>query len=136
MKGAANRIALLAVAVALASLQCSADHDSDTVLGRTWTIDPIRSGAPPELADERLAVPWLKDRPSFGIAFSGGGTRSAAASLGELRALHDLGWLARARHISANSGGSWAAVPYTYLPTAIPEEGRRSATGTTPVALR
>jgi hypothetical protein len=38
-----------------------------------------------------LSVPWLKDKRSFGIAFSGGGTRSATATLGQLRALNELG---------------------------------------------
>ncbi len=94
----------------------------DTVNVRTWTVDAGSGALPPELADDELAVPWLADRASFGIAFSGGGTRSAAASLGELRALHDLGWLRRARYITSNSGGSWATVPYTYLPLSIDEE--------------
>ncbi|MCP4300045.1 MAG: hypothetical protein GY783_05640, partial [Gammaproteobacteria bacterium] len=67
-------------------------------------------------------VPWLEDRASFGIAFTGGGTRSASATLGELRALNDLGWLDRARYISSNSGGSWVTVPYTYLPQAIGDD--------------
>ena len=76
----------------------------ETVAVRTWITD-TNSGAPlPEMADAELAVPWLKDRASFGIAFSGGGIRSASAPLGQLRALHSLGWLDRARYISANSG--------------------------------
>lgn len=113
---------LLAAILLLASLVFVATSNVDTINVRTWDIDGNSAGPPPELADHELAVPWLRDRPSFGIAFSGGGTRSAAASLGELRALHDLGWLRRARYISANSGGSWATVPYTYLPVAIDEE--------------
>ena len=43
-----------------------------------------------------------------GICFSGGGTRSMAATMGQLRALHKLGLLAKARYISSVSGGSWA----------------------------
>lgn len=93
----------------------------ERVAVRTWIVND--SGEPlPELADSELAVPWLKERPSFGLAFSGGGTRSASASLGQLRALHDLGWLRQARYIASNSGGSWISVPYTYLPLAIDEE--------------
>lgn len=93
----------------------------ERVAVRTWIVTD--SGEPlPELADNELAVPWLEDRPSFGLAFSGGGTRSASASLGQLRALHDLGWLQQARYIASNSGGSWISVPYTYLPLAIDEE--------------
>ncbi len=94
----------------------------ETVAVRTWVTDTVSGARLPEIADAELAVPWLKDRASFGIAFSGGGTRSASASLGQLRALHDLGWLGKARYISANSGGSWAAVPFTYLPSAIDDE--------------
>jgi len=74
---------------------------------------------PPELTDEVLRVPWLLERPSFGVAFSGGGTRSATATLGQLRALHDLGWIAQARYFSANSGSTWTLVPYIYLPERI-----------------
>jgi hypothetical protein len=61
----------------------------------------------------------LATRPSFGVAFSGGGTRSASATLGQLRALHALGLDRRLQYISAVSGGSWAAVPYTFLPEDI-----------------
>lgn len=76
----------------------------------------------PEIDDPRVNIPWLGDRPSFGIAFSGGGTRSSAATLGELRALNKLGWIDRARYISANSGGSWTVQPFIYLPKDIPDE--------------
>jgi hypothetical protein len=50
----------------------------------------------------------------LGIAFSGGGTRSATATLGELRGLHENGWLAHVRYITAVSGGSWTSVPFVY----------------------
>lgn len=50
----------------------------------------------------------------LGIAFSGGGTRSATATLGELRALHENGWLKHVRYLTAVSGGSWTSVPFTY----------------------
>jgi hypothetical protein len=104
----------------LVSLLFFAQRNIDEVAVRTWVIDA--STDVPELTDNELAVPWLSSRASFGIALSGGGTRSASASLGELRAMHSLGWLSRARYITSNSGGSWAAVPYTYLPLAIDEE--------------
>lgn len=72
----------------------------------------------PERSDPELAVPEVVAREpwSFGIAFSGGGTRAASATLGQLRALHEQGWLDKAQYISAVSGGSWAAIPYTFLP--------------------
>jgi len=115
-----KRTVFLAAILVLVSLVYVALVDVETVAVRTWVTDSY-SGMP-ELADDELAVPWLRDRASFGIAFSGGGTRSASASLGELRALHELGWLRRARYISSNSGGSWITVPHTYLPLAIDEQ--------------
>jgi len=122
VKQPATNIVVLAAILFLAGVVVVTRGHVDVVNVRTWDIEAGSGAAPPELADDTLAVPWLRDRPSFGIAFSGGGTRSAAASLGELRALHDLGWLSRARYISANSGGSWVTVPYTFLPLSIDEE--------------
>ena len=121
-----NRTTKLTVTLAAVLLLFGLVHVSrsnvETVAVRTWVTDTVSGARLPEIADAELAVPWLKDRASFGIAFSGGGTRSASASLGQLRALHDLGWLGKARYISANSGGSWAAVPFTYLPLAIDDQ--------------
>lgn len=121
-----NRTTKLTVTLAAVLLLFGLVHVSrsnvETVAVRTWVTDTVSGARLPEIADAELAVPWLKDRASFGIAFSGGGTRSASASLGQLRALHDLGWLGKARYISANSGGSWAAVPFTYLPSAIDDQ--------------
>ncbi len=71
----------------------------------------------PELGDPALQLPEIASRPNAGIAFSGGGTRAAAAAVGQLRGLHALGVLTKARYISCVSGGSWACVPFTYLPT-------------------
>ncbi len=51
----------------------------------------------------------------IGICFSGGGTRSATCTHGQLRALKELGVLERVGYISCVSGGAWAAVPYTFL---------------------
>ncbi|MBI4887764.1 MAG: patatin-like phospholipase family protein [Acidobacteria bacterium] len=56
----------------------------------------------------------LESRRDLGVAFSGGGTRSAAATAGELRGLAANHWLPRVRYITGVSGGSWAAVPFTY----------------------
>ncbi len=116
----AKPVFVVAAILLLVGLLFVALSSDDEVAVRTWVIDS-NSGVP-ELADEELAVPWLRNRASFGIAFSGGGTRSAAASLGELRALHELGWLHRARHIASNSGGSWVTVPYTFLPLSIADQ--------------
>jgi hypothetical protein len=75
---------------------------ADYWLGKTaWT--------PPE-------KPALDGRQlsDLGVAFSGGGTRAATATVGQLRGLQANGWLPRVRYLTAVSGGSWAAVPFTY----------------------
>lgn len=64
----------------------------------------------------------LKGKESLGITFSGGGTRSASLSMGQLRALNNLGVLQRAKYMSGVSGGSWATVPFTFLDTAISDQ--------------
>ena len=122
MKGITRRTVLLLVLLVLSIALLFVYEIVDRVAVRTWVVDAGSDAPLPEMADAELAVPWLADRASFGIAFSGGGTRSASASLGELRALNQLGWLDRTRYISSNSGGSWITVPYTYLPLAIDED--------------
>jgi hypothetical protein len=104
--------------IAHVSTPIVADSRFDELNIRTWNI----SANPhffPEIDDPQINVPWLKDRPSFSIAFSGGGTRSATATLGALRALKKLGWIEKARYISANSGGSWALQPFIFIPKII-----------------
>jgi hypothetical protein len=63
-----------------------------------------------------------KRTKNVGIAFSGGGSRAAAATAGQLRALNYLGLLDNVRYISCVSGGSWASISYTYLPEHISDE--------------
>jgi hypothetical protein len=87
------------------------------VWARYWTIPPdfwqgTSAWTPPEKA--ALDARHLSD---LGIAFSGGGTRSATATVGQLRGLRENGWLQHVRYITAVSGGSWAAVPFTYSDT-------------------
>ncbi|VAW60527.1 hypothetical protein MNBD_GAMMA11-477 [hydrothermal vent metagenome] len=57
---------------------------------------------------------FLASTSNCGICFSGGGTRSLAACMGQMRALNELGVLQNARYISCVSGGSWASAAYTY----------------------
>ncbi|WP_025898779.1 hypothetical protein [Sneathiella glossodoripedis] len=76
---------------------------------RYWPTPQEKTGYP-ELQD-----PQIRNRPSFGVAFQGGGNRAAPAALGQLRALHHLEWIDKVRYISAISGGSWTSIPYTYL---------------------
>lgn len=80
---------------------------------RVWAFrDRFADGYP-----EREHHEWSSHR--VGVCFSGGGTRSASASLGQMRALHELGLVDRLDMIGAVSGGSWFSVPYTYLPAEI-----------------
>ncbi|MEH6475977.1 MAG: hypothetical protein V7727_09825 [Sneathiella sp.] len=58
----------------------------------------------------------LDQNDTFGLAFTGGGTRAATMALGQLRALHELGWMKKVQYISAVSGGAWTVVPYSFLP--------------------
>ena len=91
------------------------------VQGRVWeTKENSRSF--PEL-DPKLMPSTLQNiytenggkiSKTNGLVFSGGGTRSATLTLGQLRSLRELGVLDKFHYISAISGGSWAAVPYVY----------------------
>lgn len=83
---------------------------------------PTEICAPAELsrarAPERAS---LELDASYGVAFSGGGSRSAAATIGQLRGLHRAGLLPSIDYFSAVSGGAWAAVPYTYYQGGEPD---------------
>lgn len=57
----------------------------------------------------------LGDKAKVGVCFSGGGTRSASCTHGQLRALNELGLLEKIGYFSCVSGGSWAALPFTFL---------------------
>lgn len=61
---------------------------------------------------------------NVGICFSGGGSVAMMSALGQLRALSTMqvngtDVISQAMAISTVSGGSWAVVPFTYLPDAI-----------------
>ena len=70
----------------------------------------------PELHDEDFSSPYVSARSNFGVCFSGGGTRSASATLGQLRGLKEAGLLEKIGYISAVSGGSWGSAPFIFLP--------------------
>jgi hypothetical protein len=63
----------------------------------------------PEWDELRTARP--KD---FAVAFSGGGTRSASASVGQLRGLAQNGWLKHVRYAASVSGGTWANAAFAF----------------------
>ena len=86
---------------------------------RYWQA-PLSAGYPEKIEQE---LDYLWQRPSFGIAFSGGGTRSASASWGQLRGLREAGLLDQAQYLSAVSGGAWAAIPFTFHNVRAPVTG-------------
>ena len=75
-----------------------------------WCERTIQPGA--HLFPEWDRIPEAKR--AFGVAFSGGGTRSASAAVGQLRGLLTNGWLDQIGYFSSVSGGTWAAVPFVY----------------------
>jgi hypothetical protein len=67
-------------------------------------------------------IPRTDTPGNVGVCLSGGGSRSMIASQGQLRGLKALGLLGKVKALSTVSGGSWAAVPFMYLPDAIPDD--------------
>jgi len=59
-------------------------------------------------------LPEFSDRLDYGLCFSGGGSRSMALSIGQMRGLKQLGLLEKAGYTSSVSGGSWAATVFSY----------------------
>ena len=57
---------------------------------------------------------FLSKTSNNGVCFSGGGTRSLTATMGQLRALQQLNLIENIRYISCVSGGSWACTTFTY----------------------
>ncbi len=69
---------------------------------------------------------WVTDQDSFtypesvyrkpltGVCFSGGGTRSYAATIGQIRGLSALGLWKKIGYVSGVSGGAWAVVAETF----------------------
>src|SRR5262245_56451049 len=107
-------LALMVVVALSAASECDA-----CLISRLWLIDAghWKETGRPDFPERMLLD---KERPvDVGIAFSGGGTRAATAAIGQLRGLQRNGWLDRVRYMTAVSGGSWAAVPFTYSRTAI-----------------
>ena len=81
------------------------------IRARVWLTSGPK-GIYPEHANRSAGLP---PRPT-GICFSGGSTRSYAATVGQLRGLTASGLINRVGYLSAVSGGAWAAAPYVYYP--------------------
>ena len=121
------RISTLAVSVTLLMGWVTSCHHygSEHYKALAWkTNDVALTGRAKKLAPvvyPEVAYGYVKGKADLGIAFSGGGNRSATMTSGQLRALNQLGLLKRAKYISAVSGGTWCAVPYTFLTDASPD---------------
>ncbi|WP_338849482.1 hypothetical protein V8J88_10665 [Massilia sp. W12] len=86
----------------------------DKNTARIWFDEEIRKNGWPE-----AAFAQVKARKNLGIGFSGGGIRAATAAFGQARALHQAGLMKHVRYTACISGGSWFAIPWTYLPASI-----------------
>lgn len=89
--------------------------------GMIWKTKGYAGKADPRFFPEQ-GIPAIARKPNLGVCFSGGGNRSAAATLGELRALFHTGILQQVRYVSAVSGGSWGSGPWVFLQDATPEK--------------
>ena len=87
---------------------------SPDVRARVWLTDGPKAVYPEQ-------TPQVAISPrSTGVCFSGGGTRSYTATVGQLRGLTAAGLIGQVGYLSAVSGGAWAAAPYTYYPAGSP----------------
>ena len=100
MTSTRTRSLIAAVTLSVAALAAVAAQDDECRTGclkaRYWHV-PLASRRDltvtfPETEPLKKARP---DTLDFGVAFSGGGTRSASAAVGQLRALHHLHQLFR-----------------------------------------
>jgi len=77
--------------------------------------------------DDSFTFPEMNDsvllaKKNVGIAFSGGGTRSASLTMGQLRGLNEIEVLKDIRYLSAVSGGSWGSFPFVFLDNSISDK--------------
>jgi len=90
----------------------------------------VGGGPPSELVVAVAPTPPTPNPPSepvLGVCLSGGGSRALSAALGALSGLRSLphpddptrSMMDEVKHLSSVSGGSWAAVAYTFLPAEV-----------------
>ncbi|MCB1676970.1 MAG: hypothetical protein KDI01_11810, partial [Halioglobus sp.] len=132
--GRFNRVRISVLILAAVMVFPVLASDSVRLNARFWDMPMATSGGEPMT---RASVPELDDasiregsggdlpdpdKPLLGVAISGGGTRSASAAMGQLRALIRLGWFEDVDYLSTVSGGTWASWPFTFLPDAISDQ--------------
>ncbi len=82
------------------------------------TFPAVPGGPFPEQTNPRYSA----SSGLWGACFSGGGPRSFAASLGQMRGLNAVGVLPFFGAISCVSGGSWFGVPFSFAPDSFTVE--------------
>lgn len=82
---------------------------------KVWVSPQDDPSDPQYVFPEQVA--GLVSNAKTGICFSGGGTRSLTACLGQLRALTSRALLDDVGYLSCVSGGSWAGTVFTYNPS-------------------
>jgi len=84
------------------------------LIAKTFKVHSIiNCNSFPELTDNDLKLRY-DNTNKIGVCFSGGGARSFACSLGQMRALHALKLLPQIGCISAVSGGAWFATLFSF----------------------
>jgi hypothetical protein len=84
--------------------------------GYTFDFEPVRAAEQAWLARRRAAAGLPEPNDDLvGLAFSGGGIRSATFNLGVLQALEAGGMLRDVDYLSSVSGGGYAASCYSWL---------------------
>jgi len=113
---------MLSTALFCVTLLSAFEHASaaDVLNVNAWQTE---KGKYPSLEDfPESAYDDIMSRPNTAIAFSGGGSRSYAATMGYLAGLNELGLMENVRYISGISGGSWATSVYSYAQTDVPDD--------------
>lgn len=82
----------------------------------------IIAGDAPDFRYPEAQLAPVAQKQNWGLAFSGGGTRSATLTLGQLRALRQIGILDQFRYCSSVSGGTWGVTPFIFLDPSISDE--------------
>lgn len=89
-------------------------------------FDQVRAAEQDWLRARRQAAGVAPEAPPLGLAFSGGGIRSACFHLGVLEALEEAGQLKRVDYLSSVSGGGYIAGCFQWLKhQALPNDPAR-----------
>ena len=116
---------VLLIGLATIAIGCARRESMVVQVWRTAPVDGRESRVFPERDDEDYRLERVQPKTviddegdvvqrTIGVCFSGGGLRSASATLGQLRAMEVSGFIDDVAYMSCVSGGSWAAVPYTF----------------------